>query len=44
MCPAGGATLPLVEVLVPYVSAVQDQRIHHVDGVYSALRFALDIN
>lgn len=44
MFTAGGAALPLVEVLVPYVSAVQDQCIHHVDCVYSALCFALNIN
>lgn len=41
---AGGAALPLVEVFIPDVCAVQDQRIHHVDGVYSALCFALKTN
>lgn len=44
MLTAGGATLPLVKVFVPYVSAVQDQCIHHVDCIYSALCFALNIN
>lgn len=44
MFTVGGAALPLVEVLVPYVSAVQDQCVHHVDCVYSALCFALNIN
>lgn len=37
----GDAVLPLVEVLVSYVSAVQHQCIHYVNCVDSTLSFAL---